>query len=238
MIAEWSTLSDVPDIKQLFHTLVKAGFRFSPQALSKLSPDELARLQPQPQQPTQQRYFFASPAGAFVSPVPVVQQTIYVNQPYIPQQIVQARPDITQVSHEERVKWVNHDCGLADNSVAMLAESLNFAEPGSDISSNEIAVESYNRCLEIQKRLVAHVERVQEPDLVDKLITANAAVVGVLDQYNNMRSGARVGNNTAVGATANEGLLIDVNDSVQVPAAAPYTFSGSATTTPAPAAFA
>ncbi|KAJ3064714.1 hypothetical protein HDU98_011898 [Podochytrium sp. JEL0797] len=175
LIADWSTQTDVSEIKRLFETLVKAGYRFTPESLSKVSPQVLESL----------RRTHGTPAVVYTSSNGFgggVQQ----QQPNFAPQGRQQRVD--EVSPEERVKWVQHDIGLCENSVAILVETLNFAEPGEDVSRNEIAVESFNRCVDLQRRIIDLIEKVQEPELVDKLITCNSSIVAALDQFNAMKS--------------------------------------------------
>ncbi|KAJ3012656.1 UNVERIFIED_CONTAM: hypothetical protein HDU68_001086 [Siphonaria sp. JEL0065] len=217
MIADWSSISDVPEIKQFFKTLVMAGYRFSQAAMSKISPQDLNRIR----------------GNTVYSTMPAGRGILYVNPQYaIQQPFVAARPSITTVSRDERAKWVTHDVGLVENTVSMLVEAINFAEPGVDITTNEIAIESYNRCLEIQRRIVGHIEKVQEPDLLDQLITANTTIVNALELFNCSKQSSRVAVPNAAPATGGEGLLIDLSDSVQIPAnnsAAPFTIGSEAT---------
>ncbi|KAI9345352.1 hypothetical protein BDR26DRAFT_893554 [Obelidium mucronatum] len=212
MIADWANTSDIPEMKRFFETLVRAGYRFSVQALAKISPEDLERLRPTHLVYPQQGTVLVVP-NAYAPALPLGTRIVYAAPQIVQTPLVQSRPDITSVSEEERRKWVAHDCSLVENTVSMLVETVSFAEPGVDITTNEIAVESYNRCLDIQRRIVGHIEKVQESDLLDKLITSNSAIVAALELYNNHNARPVAGTNT--------GVLIDVSDSVQVPPSSP-----------------
>ncbi|KAI8621198.1 hypothetical protein BC830DRAFT_1077256 [Chytriomyces sp. MP71] len=190
LIADWGTTTPLQtDMRKFFEALIKEGFKFSDSALSKLPPGTVETLMSQGS-----GLFgvggrsFSNNGATWGAARPQVLQPYIVNQVPMPfQQAAPAQPKINEVSHSERVKWVNFDLSVADNCVTMLHETLNFAEGTTDVGQNEIARETFMRCCDIQKRLVSSIARVPEPDLLEKLLSKNANVNDALEAYNNRR---------------------------------------------------
>ncbi|KAJ3410798.1 hypothetical protein HDV05_003227 [Chytridiales sp. JEL 0842] len=119
---------------------------------------------------------FPAAASGFGVPPP---NGIVMNQ--IPQE--PPKPSIDRVPTEERKAWVEFDCNVANNSVQMLLEAINFADKSEDISKNEIIQEFYAKCLEIRGRLLKLVGKVAEDDLLALLVKSTTDINNALEQY-------------------------------------------------------
>ncbi|KAJ3209824.1 hypothetical protein HDU82_000064, partial [Entophlyctis luteolus] len=91
----------------------------------------------------------------------------------------QQRLDIRTVSPQERKKWVEFDCEIAQNCAQVL---IDFTDP-----SDDVAKECFMRCCDIHMRLSVSISKVDEPELVAKLISSASGVLSVIEKFNNAR---------------------------------------------------
>ncbi|KAJ3282950.1 TOM1-like protein 2, partial [Blyttiomyces sp. JEL0837] len=156
MIGDWAEhIENPPSFRLFFHQLVSQGFRF-PAAYNV---------------PIQTIPFVAA---TFWNPVAGGQPTT-------------APPEIAidTLPLEERTKWVDFDCNLAENNIAMLIESLSYADRSEDLNKNELVQEFKQKCLDMRARIVRLIEKVVDEDLLTKLIKANGDLNSALEKYEN-----------------------------------------------------
>ncbi|KAJ3263088.1 hypothetical protein HDU77_011271 [Chytriomyces hyalinus] len=186
LIADWGTANPPqPEMRKFFESCVKDGYKFSESALAKLPPATLQALR---SNSNKGGIFYGAINSWSTTGVP--QQNYMVTQ--VPaQQFMRpqapVQPKINEVPYSERVNWIKFDVDVADNCVSMLLETVNFADQSSDVGKNEIAKETFMRCCDIQRRIVSSISKVDEPDLVEKLLSTNRKINDALEQFNNRR---------------------------------------------------
>ncbi|KAJ3022486.1 UNVERIFIED_CONTAM: hypothetical protein HDU68_009132 [Siphonaria sp. JEL0065] len=183
IIADWAmTTEDPPEIRKFFESLLRAGYQFSANALARLPRGALERImvaKPNPMTRSFSRGPQPPPAGV---PNGYISAT---DCPPAPQQ------SIDKVSPQTREQWVDFDIQVSQSCIAMLLETIAFTSPEDsltkDLAENEIALEGFMRCCDIQGRIIALIPKVKEPVLVEKLLAANASLSAAIDQYNSAR---------------------------------------------------